>query len=46
MKTPEQTHEEINQRIDELAREYRATHDPEKIEEIYRSARQLKQLDH
>jgi hypothetical protein len=31
---------------DELAREYRETHDPEIREEIYRLARQLKELDH
>jgi hypothetical protein len=28
MKTPEQTHEEIQQRIDEAAREYHATDNP------------------
>jgi len=40
------TRQEIEQRMDELAREYRDTHDPEIPEEIYRLARQLKELDH
>jgi FKBP-type peptidyl-prolyl cis-trans isomerase (trigger factor) len=39
------TREEIEQRMDELAREYE-THDPEIPAEIYRLARQLKELDH
>jgi hypothetical protein len=40
------TREEIEKRMDELAREYHETHDPEIPEEIYRLARQLKELDH
>jgi FKBP-type peptidyl-prolyl cis-trans isomerase (trigger factor) len=40
------TRQEIEQKMDELAREFAATHDPEVIEEIYRLARQLKELDH
>jgi hypothetical protein len=37
--------EEIEQKMDELVREYRETHDPEIREDIYRLARQLKELD-
>ena len=40
------TRQEIEQKMDELAREYRETHDPEIPEEIYRLARQLIELDH
>jgi FKBP-type peptidyl-prolyl cis-trans isomerase (trigger factor) len=40
------TRQEIEQKMDELAREYRDTHDPEIVEEIYRLARQLIELDH
>jgi FKBP-type peptidyl-prolyl cis-trans isomerase (trigger factor) len=40
------TREEIEKKMDELAREYHETHDPEIREEIYRLARQLKELDH
>jgi FKBP-type peptidyl-prolyl cis-trans isomerase (trigger factor) len=40
------TRQEIEQKMDELAREYHDSHDPEIIEEIYRLARQLKELDH
>jgi FKBP-type peptidyl-prolyl cis-trans isomerase (trigger factor) len=40
------TREEIEQKMDELAREFAATHDPEIRKEIYRLARQLKELDH
>jgi hypothetical protein len=32
--------------MDELAREFAETHNPEIPEEIYRLARQLKELDH
>jgi FKBP-type peptidyl-prolyl cis-trans isomerase (trigger factor) len=46
MKTLEQTHEEIKQRMDELAREYHDTHDPEIPEEIFELARRLRELDH
>ena len=35
------TRQEIEQKMDELAREYHETHDPEIPEEIYRLARQL-----
>ena len=40
------TRQEIEQKMDELAREYRDTHDPEIPEEIYRLARLLEELDH
>jgi hypothetical protein len=40
------TREEIERKMDELAREYYETHDPEIPEEIYRLARLLKELDH
>jgi hypothetical protein len=40
------TRREIEQKMDELAREYHETHDQEIPEEIYRLARQLKELDH
>jgi FKBP-type peptidyl-prolyl cis-trans isomerase (trigger factor) len=40
------TREEIEQKMDELAREYRDTHDPEIPEEIYRLARQLREMEH
>jgi hypothetical protein len=40
------TREEIEQKMDELAREYHETHDPEIPEEIYRLARLLIGLDH
>jgi hypothetical protein len=33
--------QEIEQKMDELAREYHDTHDPEIPEEIYRLAKQL-----
>ena len=35
------TRQEIEEKMDDLAREYYDTHDPEIIEEIYRLARQL-----
>jgi metal-sulfur cluster biosynthetic enzyme len=38
--------QEIEQRLDELAREYRDTHDPEIPEEIYELARRLKKMEH
>ena len=38
--------QEIEQRMDELAREYHETHDPEIPIKIYRLARQLIELDH
>jgi len=40
------TRQEIQQEMDELAREYHDTHDPEIPEEIYRLARQLMEMDH
>ena len=40
------TREEIDQKIDELARKYVETHDPEIPYEIYKLARQLEELDH
>jgi hypothetical protein len=40
------TREEIEQKMDELAREYHYTHDAEIPEEIYRLARQLGEMDH
>jgi hypothetical protein len=40
------TREEIEQKMDELAREFAATHDPETREEIYRLARELKESEH
>jgi hypothetical protein len=40
------TREEIEQKMDELAREYAETHDLEIPAEIYRLARLLKELDH
>jgi FKBP-type peptidyl-prolyl cis-trans isomerase (trigger factor) len=38
------TRQEIEQRMDELAREYYDTHDPEIQEEIFELARQLKEM--
>ena len=40
------TREEIEQKMDELAREFAETHDPEIREEIYSPAHQLIKLDH
>jgi FKBP-type peptidyl-prolyl cis-trans isomerase (trigger factor) len=40
------TRKEIEQKMDELAREYYETRDPEIPEEIYRLALQLKELEH
>ena len=37
---------EIEQKMDELAREYRDTHDPEIIEEIYELVRRLREMEH
>ena len=39
------TREEINKRLDELAREYVATHNHEIVEELYRLARELEKMD-
>jgi uncharacterized protein YcbK (DUF882 family) len=38
--------QEIEQKMDELAREYHETHDPEIPEEIFELARRLKEMDH
>jgi hypothetical protein len=38
------TREEIEQRMDELAREFADTHDPEIPEEIYRLGRELEKM--
>jgi hypothetical protein len=38
--------QEIEQKMDALAREYHETHDPEIPKEIYRLARQLMEMDH
>ena len=40
------TRQEIEQKMDELAREYHDTHDPEIPEEIYRLASLLEELEH
>ena len=40
------TREQIEQKMDELAREYYETHAPEIPEEIYRLARQLGEMEH
>jgi FKBP-type peptidyl-prolyl cis-trans isomerase (trigger factor) len=39
------THEEIEKRMDELARKYVETHDPEIIKELNRLSRQLQELE-
>jgi hypothetical protein len=40
------TRQEIEQKMDELAREDHDTHDPEIPEEIYRLARDLAEMEH
>ena len=40
------TRQEIEQTMDELAREYHDTHDPAIPEEIYELARRLKEMEH
>jgi hypothetical protein len=40
------TRQEIEQKMDELAREYHDTHDPEIPEEIFELARRLREMDH
>ena len=40
------TRQEIEQKMDELAREYRDTHDPEIPAEIFKLARRLKEMEH
>jgi hypothetical protein len=39
------TREETKRRLDELAREYVATHNPEIVEELYQLARELEKMD-
>jgi hypothetical protein len=39
------THEEIKRRLDELAREYIETHNPEIALELYRLARELEKME-
>jgi hypothetical protein len=39
------TREEIRRRLDEVAREYVATHNPEIVEELYRLARELEKME-
>jgi hypothetical protein len=40
------TRQEIEQKMDELAREYYDTHDPEIPEEILELDRRLREMDH
>ena len=40
------TRQEIEQKMDELAREYYDTHDPEILAEIFKLARRLKEIEH
>jgi hypothetical protein len=40
------TREEIEQKMDELARQFDETHDPEIPEEIFELARRLREMDH
>ena len=40
------TRQEIEQKMDELAREYHDTHDPEIPEQILELARRLREMDH
>jgi hypothetical protein len=40
------TRQVIEQKMDELAREYRDTHDPEIPEEIFELARRLREMEH
>ena len=40
------TRQEIEQKMDELAREYRETHDAEILAELFELARWLKELEH
>jgi hypothetical protein len=43
---PAMTREEIEQKMDELAREYHDTHDPEIPEQILELARRLREREH
>ena len=40
------TSQEIEQKMDELARDYHDTHDPEIIEKIFELARRLMEMEH
>ena len=40
------TRQEIEQKMDELAREFAKTHDPEIPEEMFELARRLRDMDH
>ena len=40
------TRQEIEQKMDELAREYHDIHDPEILAELFELARWLKELEH
>jgi hypothetical protein len=40
------TREEIEQKMDELARQFDETHDPEIPEEIFELARRLREMDY
>ena len=40
------TRQVIEQKMDELAREYHETHDPEIPDEIFELARRLKEMEH
>ena len=40
------TRQEIEQKMDELAREYHDTHDPEIPGEIFELARRLREMEH
>ena len=40
------TRQEIEQKMDELAREYHDTHDPEIPEEIFELDRRLREMEH
>ena len=40
------TRQEIKEKMDELAREYHDTRDPEIPEEIFELARRLREMDH
>ena len=40
------TRQEIEQKMDELAREYHEIHDPEIPEQILELARRLREMDH
>jgi hypothetical protein len=43
---PRRDRQEIEQKMDELAREYHDTHDPEIPEEIFELAKRLREMEH